>query len=109
MKKAQRVKKSEEFQGIIKKRRTVSNSTFVVYYTKSKENNGRIGISASKKMGGAVDRNKIKRQLRMMIDEVVSFNSIKFDAIIITKHPFKEQSYAVNKKNLESLLKTVKI
>ncbi|MFI3283646.1 MAG: ribonuclease P protein component [Erysipelotrichaceae bacterium] len=109
MKKENRIKKSEEFQKIIRKRRTVTNLTFVLYYNKKNEEKARIGISMSKKMGNAVIRNKIKRQLRMMIQETINFNQLEMDAIIIAKAKFKEQSYDVNKKDLERLIKTVKI
>ena len=69
MKKEYRIKKNEDFQSIIKDKKSVINAKFVVYY-KVNEEHLRVGISVSKKLGHAVVRNKIKRQVRMMVQEV---------------------------------------
>ncbi len=62
----------------------------------------RVGISVSKKLGKAVVRNKIKRQVRMMVQEVFDKNQKK-DFIIIVRNNFLECSYRDNRKSLESL------
>lgn len=109
MKKIFRIKKSEEFQSIIRKRKVIVNSAYILYYQVKVEEKGRIGIAVSKKLGIAVERNKMKRQLRMLLQETVAFEAIGWDGIIVAKARFKEQSYSQNKKDLESLVKTVKI
>ena len=68
----------------------------------------RIGLSVGKKLGKAVQRNKIKRQVRMMLQEVMTFDE-NFDTIILIRDKFIEESYESNKKVLEMLLKKVKI
>ena len=108
MRKENRIKKSEEFQSIIKRRKKISNETFVMFYVPKAEEKGRLGISASKKMGHAVTRNKLKRQLRMMIMELVDFSELPFDGVIIIKEKFKEQSYIQNKKDLDLLINRIK-
>lgn len=109
MDKPHRIKKNEEFQQIIKLKKAISNSTFVIYYDDKKETDARAGISVSKKMGNAVERNKIKRQLRMMIKETIDLKDYPLDIIVITKKHFLDNSYADNKKMLEKLLKKVTI
>ena len=108
MKKDNRIKKSEEFQSIITKRNKFNNSTFIIYFVPRKLDHGRIGISASKKLGNAVTRNKLKRQLRMMLMELIDFESLPFDGVVIIKEKFKEQSYLDNKKDLELLINKCK-
>ena len=68
----------------------------------------RVGISVGKKLGNAVVRNKIKRQVRMMVDEIFDFTE-KFDTIIIVRPKYHEENYGNNKKGLERLKKKVKI
>lgn len=109
MDKQHRIRKNEEFQQIIKLKKAISNSTFVIYYDNKKEEDCRVGISVSKKMGNAVERNKIKRQLRMMIKESINLKTYPFDIIVITKKHFLENNYAINKKILEKILKKVTI
>lgn len=108
MKKKFRVKKTEEFQKIISHKKYYSCPSFVLYVASRKEDNSRIGISVGKKLGNAVVRNKIKRQVRMMFQECYDFD-VDFDGILIIRQKFSLQSYAENKKDLESLIKKVKI
>ena len=108
MKKKYRIKKAGEFQTIIEHRKFVSCPSFVLYVKARKEEHSRIGISVGKKLGNAVVRNKTKRQVRMMFQEIYDFDE-NFDEILIVRKKFLEQSYADNKKDLESLIKKVKI
>lgn len=109
MKKKYRIKKNEEFQAIIYLRHSVVNKAYVLYYSKKKEEHGRLGISVSKKMGKANVRNKIKRQVRMMVQDIIKQGLLMMDVILIVRAPYLQQSYIDNKKDLESLIKKVKI
>ncbi|MCD7948733.1 MAG: ribonuclease P protein component [Erysipelotrichaceae bacterium] len=101
MKKEYRIKKNQDFQKIIKKKKNVSNQCFVVYYEQN-ESHMRVGISVSKKLGNAVVRNKIKRQVRMMIKEV--FDEKKdMDYIVIVRNKYLNCSYKDNLKELRYL------
>lgn len=80
----------------------------VLLFIKMKTNgHGRVGISVSKKLGNAVTRNKIKRQLRMMIQECFHFDE-EVDYIVIVRKRFLDNTYIENKKELEYLYKKVK-
>lgn len=108
MKKLLRIKSQIEFQEIINRRRFRNSACFTVYYVPKKKDHNRIGITASKKMGNAVLRNKTKRQIRMMIQEI-GCNDLNFDAVILVRKQYYQQSYELNRLDLEKLLKTVKI
>lgn len=103
MKKINRVRKSQEFQSLIHTGKKCTNAQFALYYLPKKEEQARIGITLSKKIGNAVIRNKLKRQVRMMCQELIDFDICKFDAIIIVRFSYKDLDYASNKKNLEKL------
>ena len=103
MKKENRVKKSQEFQSIIHNGKKAVNRSFVLYYQPSIQEHGRIGISVSKKLGHAVDRNLYKRQVRMMCQEIFDFDTLNYDAILILRYGYTKYDYTANKKNLEKL------
>ena len=108
MRKARRVLKSQEFQQIMNKKRFASSPSLVVYVKEKKENISRIGLSVGKRVGNAVMRNKCKRQLRMMLDELIPYTD-KRDYIILARAQYFEFSYEENKKQLENLLEKLKI
>lgn len=108
MKKEYRIKKSEEFSEIMRARNFYSSPVMTIYVKKKKEERNRVGLSVGKKVGNAVIRNKVKRQLRMMVQEIYTFDE-KFDTIILVRDKFIQESYESNKKVLEMLLKKVKI
>lgn len=108
MKKQFRVKKNEEFDAIIKNRKFASSKAFTIYYKNKKEEYGRIGIAVPTKLGNAVFRNKTKRQIKNMLHNLDHYE-LKYDLIIIVRPKYLSQSYTNNKKDLEKLMKTVKI
>lgn len=107
MKKEYRIKKNEEFSKIISLNNNFSNSLYKIYRSKSLKDYSRIGISVSKKLGNAVVRNKIKRQIRMMLIECYDFASSKYDLIIIVRNNYLNKGYIDCKNQLELLLKKV--
>lgn len=108
MRKTRRVLKAQEFQRIISRKRFVTSPSLVLYTDDRKENISRIGISVGKRVGNAVYRNKCKRQLRMMCDELTQYEDKK-DYILLARADYFKYSYEDNKKQLENLLKKIKI
>lgn len=109
MKKANRVRKSQEFQSLIHQGKKAVSSSYIMYYRPKTENEARIGISLSKKIGNAVIRNKLKRQVRMMCQDLIDFKTYPFDAILIVRHSYKNNSFETNKNILEKLLLKAKM
>jgi ribonuclease P protein component len=105
MKKAYRIRKNEEFASIISKKHYRSSACFVMYYEQKKQDNARVGISVSKKLGNAVERNRIKRQVREMIRAIIDFENCPLDLIIIVRKPYLEKDFMANKNDLEILIK----
>lgn len=108
MRKALRIKKSEEFQEILNYRRFYSSKVMTLYVKPKAESMNRVGLSVGKKLGGAVERNKVKRQVRMMVQECFTFEE-NFDSVLLIRPQFKEESYLKNKNTLLELLKKVKL
>ena len=106
MKKEFRVKKNEEFEKIITAGSRLTSRRFVLYYHPAAFDHDRVGISAGKKLGKAVERVKIRRQVRMMVQEIFDFHS-GLDYIIIIRPGYLNSDFAANKNDLSVLYETV--
>jgi ribonuclease P protein component len=104
LKKKYRIKKSSEIQQLMKKKNTVGNSYFVLYYQKNHEiGNFRYAISVPKKYGMAHERNLMKRHLREVVKISDFFDDVEF--FIIAKLKSKILNFFEIKSNFEDLLK----
>jgi ribonuclease P protein component len=65
VKRANRLSRSRDFDAVYRQGRSVSSRFLVLYWFPQEEQaEPRFGFSVPKSVGGAVERNKIKRQLR---------------------------------------------
>ncbi len=99
-------KKNEDFSRIIKRKQSMANRTFIIYYLKNDIGHARIGISVSKKLGKAVIRNKIKRQVRMIIKETINLDD-NYDYIVIVRNKFLDLDFISNLKEFNYLYKKI--
>ena len=102
MKKELRVKRNEDFQKIIQARKSVACKEFVLYSLKNEYEHMRIGFSVSKKLGNAVTRNRIKRQVREMAREVFDSN-YSYDYVLIVRNGYLEKDFHQNLESLQVL------
>ncbi len=106
MKKEFRVKKNEEFEKIITAGKRITSRRFVLYYHPAAFDHDRVGLSAGRKLGNAVERVKIRRQVRMMVQDIFSFHS-GFDYIIIVRPGYLNGDFAANKNDLSVMYDSV--
>lgn len=98
------VKNNLDFQRIIKKSKPYKYKDYILYIERNNENNYRFGFSVGKKIGKAVIRNKVKRQLRHIVSKKDYQNG--FNCIIIVGSNVLNKNYKEMEKNLlEVLLK----
>ena len=103
MKVINRIKASDDFALAIKKGRAQRNQSYVIHYRPNEFNYVRVGISVSSKLGNAVVRNLVKRQIRSMCDSLINYNSQSLDIVIVAKANFLDRSYDDNKQSLKEL------
>ncbi len=105
MKKYEIVKKNTDFNDIINTGRCIRNKYYSIYYKDSEDEFPKFGLAVSKKCGNAVDRNKIKRQLRNIIDDNKKLFSIKMNYIIMVRKEILNVSYLQMEEQLINLMK----
>ena len=86
MKKEYRIKKSKEIEEVLKNKKYSSNPYFSIYIKENNENHHfRYAISVNKKIGKAVVRNRIKRQVRSIISQIEIKDNIDVFIIVRSK------------------------
>ena len=108
MKKINVVKSNQEFNDIIKTGFCLKNSFFVIYVKINNLDRYRFGISVPKKICNAVNRNKLKRKVRNILDNHKNLYSNAKDYIIILRNSCLGAEYQVLEDNLVYLLKKIK-
>ena len=106
MKKINIVRSNEDFNNIMKTGKLIKNNCYVIYYQENIQNNYRIGISVPKKVGKAIVRNKIKRQLKSIIDKNIELIKT-YDYIIIARNVLLEKKYIEIEKELINLINKI--
>ena len=108
MKKEYRVKKSQDFDNIIRKKQSFANRQFVIYYQENKLDHMRLGISVSKKLGKAHERNKLKRYVRESFKTRKDFLK-NYEIIIIVRPAAKGLSFLEFGSSIDHVLKRSKL
>ena len=93
MKKKNIVKKKQEFNRIIKKRQGKATECFIINKDKNEDNVPKFGITFTKHIGRAVDRNKLKRRIKSVIDNNDNIYNNNYDYIIIARPKTISLSY----------------
>ena len=106
MKKKEIIKNKLEFTKIIKTCKYQKNDFFIIYYRKNNATN-RYGISIPKKTGKAHIRNKIKRQIKSIIDNNENNIQNSQDYVIIIRKKILELKYNEIEKQLLILMKKI--
>jgi len=105
MKKKEIIKKSNDYTKIINSNKKIKNKYYSIFYTKS--NSTLFGISIPKKTGKAVVRNKIKRQIKNIIDNNKLHIQNNYNYVIIIRKEILELSYNEKEQELITLFKRI--
>jgi ribonuclease P protein component len=101
-----RLRKNEEFQIVFKQGKSVANRQFVIYsLEKEEQNDFRVGISVSKKMGNAVKRNHLRRWIKELIRLRAEEIKKNQDFIVICRLPAVDLDFDQFKSSLYHCMK----
>ena len=107
MKKINILKNGRDFDRIIKNNKPYKYKDYIIYIERNTNDLYKFGLSVGKKIGNAVNRNKIKRQLKYIIDKKDYQNG--FNCIIIVGKGINERSFIEKENNLLLALNNLNI
>ncbi len=107
MKKRNIVQNNKDFSKIIKKGQCVKDKNLVMYYQNNDLEQARFGISVGTKIGKAHTRNKLKRQMRNIVDNFKFSYSNSKDYIIIVRKNCLDVSFQEIEKSYQKLFQKI--
>ena len=85
MKSTYRLKKNYQYNYVYKHASSVADKNFILLYCASNNKQSKVGFSISKKYGKAVQRNRIRRQLKAAVSTVMPNVTDGFNAVLIPR------------------------
>jgi ribonuclease P protein component len=90
-----RLTRSAEFDRVYRQGRSVANRYLVLYtFPREGAEPARVGLSVGRKVGGAVERNHVKRLLREACDEQSGALPSGHDVVLVARAPAQELAAA---------------
>ena len=105
MKKFEIVKQNQLFNEIINNNRYIKSKVYKIYYKDNDLAFPRFGIAVGKKIGNAVNRNKIKRQVKVIVDNNKKMFKNGRDYIIMVREAIKDISFKEMELELQKMMK----
>jgi len=100
MKKKYRIKEAREFKKTMDKGRCMRTPSYLVFLRQGQTDNLRVGISVSKKIGNAIVRAKVRRQIRAFFS-VYNMYEKRYDIVIVVKSGFLTHTPLENRDELK--------
>ena len=105
MKKAVTLKENWEFRRLYNKGKSAVGPAVVVYCKKSKNEQNRLGVTVSTKLGGAVVRNRARRRLREVYRLASPHLKKGYDFVLVARSKAVDGSFSAMQENFERLCK----
>ena len=103
------LKKNYEFKRLYTKGKSAASQYIVIYIRRNNSNQNRLGITVSKKIGGAVQRNRVRRKLK----EIYRLSEVKLnpghDIVIVARVKSRDAKYHELETSVLSLFKKLKL
>ena len=104
--------KNQDYINLLKGEK-ISNKYFTIFFKEiisNSSNNLNVSFTTKKKIGNAVERNKIKRRLKNMMNDAIKKISLNFNYsyLVIAKNTVLNDNYEIIKNTLFSELEKIK-
>ena len=99
------IKENRDFRRLYRQSASFVAPALVVYFQETRAGFSRLGITAGKKVGGAVQRNRVKRVIREAYRALLPRFNKSVDMVIVARKKSAYVKSDVVKEELENLLK----
>lgn len=104
-----RIRTGREYQQVYQEGKRVGGRYLIIFCKENRRTVNRFGIVTSKKVGQAVVRNRIKRQLRALARSITDKTQSKFDIVVVARPGIKDCTYEMIEKDFLLLMKKARL
>lgn len=105
--KSQTLKENKDFRRLYYRGQSVASKTLVTYAMKNRGQGCRIGITTSKKIGNAVQRNRSRRVIRAAFSELEGEINASWDFVFVARGLTSKVKMQAVKKDMEKHFKAL--
>ena len=105
MRRKYRLRRNNDFQQVRQHGKFNASPLMVLAFLRNELDHSRFGFVVSKRLGKAVQRNKIKRRMREATRLRIPQIKPGFDLVLIARQPIREANYTEIEQSLQHLLK----
>jgi ribonuclease P protein component len=102
------IRAREDFARIGSKGRSRSDRLMVVRFVPNGRDHDRFGISTGRRLGGAVQRNRVRRRVREVLRQDTNETGHGWDILIVARPPAVDASFDELRSTLQRLLGLVR-
>lgn len=89
----QRIREKREFDRVYDEGRRIVSRLFVAFLLEKREGELRVGVVASRRVGGAVSRNRAKRLLREVFRRNKPVRAVSADVVLVARGAINGATY----------------
>lgn len=105
MKRHYRLRRNSDFLQVRRFGKTYASPLMVLAFVRNELEHSRFGFVVSKRLGKAVQRNKIKRRMREAARLLIPNVKSGFDLVFIARRPIAQAAYGEIEQTIEHLLR----
>jgi ribonuclease P protein component len=102
------IRAREDFARISAKGRSRSDRALAVRFVPNGRDHDRFGISTGRRLGGAVQRNRVRRRVKEILRRSPNGTGHGWDILIVARPPAVDASYDELRTTLERLLSSIR-
>ena len=107
--KIDKITKRQDYLRASKSKYFRSNSFIIQFYNRDDDLGPRYGVTATKKIGNAIKRNKAKRRIRNLVKDLLpKYGKSGYDYVFIAKENLINEDWEVLREESTSVLKDLK-